>query len=113
MLAMQKQRRTSEFNYVEWHMRAAWRALLFADEDLKRKSRRDPVAAALTKIARRTLEDGSPVHSFRTLLHDLSTLVRNTCQTQAAQHAGATFLMTTLPSPAQHRALQLLQSITL
>jgi len=104
--------------YVEWHMREAWRALLFADEDLKRKSRRDPVAAAvrspaaLTKIARRTLEHGSPVHSFRTLLHELSTLVRNTCQAQATQHAGATFLMTTLPSPAQHRALQLLQSIT-
>ena len=104
--------------YVEWHMREAWRELLFADEDLKRKSRRDPVAAAvrspaaLEKIARRTLEDGSPVHSFRTLLHDLSTVVRNTCQAQAAQHAGATFLMTTLPSQSQQRALQLLQSIT-
>ncbi|MBV8805051.1 MAG: hypothetical protein JO042_08390, partial [Sinobacteraceae bacterium] len=29
--------------YVEWHMREAWRELLFADEDLKRKTRRDPV----------------------------------------------------------------------
>ena len=32
--------------YVEWHMREVWRELLFADEDLKRKTRRDPVAAA-------------------------------------------------------------------
>jgi transposase len=103
--------------YVEWHMREAWRELLFADEDLQRKMYRDPVAAAersaaaLEKVARRTLKDGSPVHSFRTLLHDLSTIVRNTCQARTAQHNGSTFPMTTTPSPAQQRALSLLQSI--
>jgi transposase len=59
--------------YVEWHMREVWCELLFADEDLKRKTRRDPVAAAqrsaaaLQKVATHTLEDGSPAHSFRTL----------------------------------------------
>ncbi|EQD59981.1 transposase, IS4 family protein, partial [mine drainage metagenome] len=63
--------------YVEWHMREAWRELLFADEDLEAKNDRDPVAPAqrspqaLEKIAERTLEDGSTVHSFRTLLQDL------------------------------------------
>jgi transposase len=104
--------------YVEWHMREAWRALLFADEDLQRKTRRDPVApatrsaAALEKIARRTLADGSPVHSFRTLLQDLSTLVRNTCEALAGPRSGLTFQMTTTPNPAQQRALQLLQAIT-
>lgn len=104
--------------YVEWHMREAWRELLFADEDLTRKVHRDPVAAAersaaaLEKVARRTLQDGSPVHSFRTLLHELSTIVRNTCEARAGQSTGSTFQMITLPSPAQHRALQLLQSIT-
>jgi transposase len=104
--------------YVEWHMREAWRQMLFADEDLKRKVHRDPVAAAarseaaLEKVARRTLKDGSPVHSFRTLLHELSTIARNTCQARAGQHGGSTFQMTTTPNPAQHRALQLLQSIT-
>ena len=101
--------------YVQWHMREAWRELLFTDEDLQRKTRRDPVAAAvrspaaLEKVARRTLQDGSPVHSFRTLLHELSTIVRNTCQTQ---HSASTFPMTTTANPLQHRALQLLQSIT-
>jgi hypothetical protein len=103
--------------YVEWHMREAWRELLFADEDLERKRHRDPVAAArrspaaLEKVACRTLKDGSPVHSFRTLLHELSTIVRNTCETRAGQSTGSTFQMTTTPNPAQHRALQLLQSI--
>jgi transposase len=103
--------------YVQWHMREAWRELLFADEDLERKKHRDPLApaqrskAALEKVACRTLKDGSPVHSFRTLLHQLSTLVRNTCETLTGHSAGSSFQMTTTPTPAQHRALQLLQSI--
>jgi transposase len=104
--------------YVEWHMREAWRELMFSDEDLQRKQHRDPVAAAerskaaLEKVATRTLEDGSPVHSFRTLLADLSTIVRNTCEARVGQNRGSTFLMTTTPTPAQHRALQLLQQIS-
>jgi hypothetical protein len=103
--------------YVEWHMREAWRELLFADEDLKRKNYRDPVAAAersdaaLDKVATRKLKDGSPVHSFRTLLDDLSTIVRNTCEARVGQRSGSSFQMTTAPNPAQHRALQLLQAI--
>jgi hypothetical protein len=102
--------------YVEWHMREAWRELLFADEDLQRKRERDPVApakrseAALDKITRRTLEDGSPVHSFRTLLEELATIVRNSCQARG-EKTGATFTMTTTPSPHQQRALKLLDSI--
>jgi hypothetical protein len=69
--------------------------------------------AALEKVATRTLEDGSPVHSFRTLLADLSTIVRNTCEARVGQNCGSTFLMTTTPTQAQHRALQLLQQISL
>jgi transposase len=104
--------------YVEWHMREAWRELMFSDEDLQRKQHRDPVAAAerskaaLEKVATRTLEDGSPVHSFRTLLADLSTIVRNTCEARVGQNRGSTFMMTTTPTPAQHRAFQLLQQIS-
>ena len=46
--------------YVEWHMREAWRELMFADEEQDAKRTRDPVAparrskAALKKIASRT-----------------------------------------------------------
>jgi transposase len=104
--------------YVEWHMREAWRELMFADEDLERKKHRDPVAvaerseAALDKVATRKLKDGSPVHSFRTLLDELSTIVRNTCEPRVGQRSGSAFQMTTMPSPAQQRAMQLLQSIT-
>jgi len=105
--------------YVEWHMREAWRELMFADEDLEHKKHRDPVApakrseAALEKVATRKRKDGSPVHSFRTLLEDLSTIVRNTCQARADNKRGATFQMTTLPNPAQQLALNLLQEIVM
>lgn len=104
--------------YVEWHMREAWRELLFADEDLEAKANRDPVAPAqrspeaLEKIAERTLEDGSPVHSFRTLLQDLATVVRNTCITRGTKIASAAFQMVTTPTDTQQRAMQLLQQIT-
>jgi transposase len=103
--------------YVEWHIREAWRQLLFADEDLTPKTHRDPVAAArrseaaLNKVATHTLEDGSPAHSFRTLLQELSTIVRNTCQPSAGP-TQLTFQMTTVPNPTQQRALQLLNEIT-
>lgn len=104
--------------YVEWHMREAWRELMFADTDLQRKKHRDPVAvaerseAALEKVATRTLKDGSPVHSFHTLLAELSSIVRNTCQARVGQNGSSSFQMTTTPSPVQQRALQLLQKIT-
>jgi len=94
-----------------------WRELLFADEDLEVKKERDPVAparrseAALHKIALRALDDGTPVHSFQTLLQELSTIVRNTCNTRGARADSPTFQMVTTANPTQRRALELLQSI--
>jgi transposase len=104
--------------YVEWHMREAWRELLFADEDIESKRTRDPVAPAkrspeaLQKITERTLDDGSPVHSFGTLLQELATIVRNTCVTRNAKSVSAEFRMLTTANATQHRAFQLLQQIT-
>ena len=102
--------------YVEWHMREAWRPLMFADEDQQAKATRDPVApakrsaAANQKAASRQLADGTPVHSFRTLLHDLSSIVRNDCRTDGADCA-PTFSVTTTPTPEQRRAYDLLKQI--
>jgi len=103
-------------SYVEWHMREAWRPLLFADEDQAAKATRDPVAratrsaAAEQKAATHRTSDGPPVHSFRTLLQDLSTIVRNQCRTKDVADA-PTFAVTTTPSTAQRRALDLIQQI--
>jgi transposase len=105
--------------YVEWHLREVWRELMFADPDQEAKATRDPVApaqrstAALTKIARKQLDDGTPAHSFCTLLAELGTIVRNTCRTPGAKPDAPTFEVTTTPNPKQQRALDLLQQIQL
>jgi hypothetical protein len=102
--------------YVEWHMREAWRELMFADEDQQAKATRDPVApakrsqAALAKVAAHTLDDGTPAHSFSTLMAELSTIVRNTCRTPGRD--GPTFNITTTPNAKQQRALEMLEQIT-
>ncbi len=104
--------------YVEWHMREAWRPLLFADEDLAAKANRDPVApakrskAAEVKVVTKALLDGTPAHSFRTLMEMLSTIVRNTCRAPAAPAGTPTFAVVTTPTAAQQRAMDLLGKIS-
>ena len=83
--------------YVEWHVREAWRGLMLADTDQAAQATRDPVAparrsgAALKKVCSRTLEDGTPAHSWHSLLAGLSTIVRNTCRTPGATADTPTF----------------------
>ena len=105
--------------YVQWHMREAWRPLLFCDEDQRAKATRDPVApaersaSAQRKALTHTLDDGTPTHSFATLLKSLSTIVRNTCRIPASNCAGHVFYTVTTPSAQQQRAYDLLRSIHL
>jgi transposase len=103
--------------YVEWHMREAWRELMFADTDQQAKATRDPVApakrsaAAQAKAATRRLDDGTPAHSFASLLEELSTVVRNTCRTPCAGPDAPTFEVLTTPNAKQRRALDLINQI--
>jgi transposase len=103
--------------YVEWHMLEAWRPLLFGDEDQDAKATRDPVAPAkrsdeaLHKVHTKKLDDGSPVHSFKTLLNHLSNVVRNKCRRKGARPDESTFEMTTTPNPKQQKAYELLKAI--
>jgi hypothetical protein len=103
--------------YVEWHMREAWRDLMFADPDQEAKKTRDPVApaersdAAHAKASRQTLDDGTPVHSFATLMAELGTIVRNTCRTPHTGEDSPTFDIHTTPNPLQLRARALIDAI--
>ena len=103
--------------YVEWHMREAWRELLFADTEQQAKAGRDPVApakrslAALDKVASRQLDDGAPVHSFHTLLDALSGIGRNTCRAPGAAAEEPTFEVVTTATAQQRRALDLIAQI--
>jgi hypothetical protein len=100
--------------YVEWHMRVALAPLLFDDQDKQAaQAQRSSVVAPACRSSsakakdhtKRTPED-LPVHSFQTLLDDLGTIVRNTIETTVP--GAPVFEKTTIPTPLQQRALDLL-----
>jgi transposase len=104
--------------YVEWHLRETWRPLLFADEMTEaEKDQRDPVAptkrsaAALKKIKTKKLDDGSPAHDFRSLLDELSLVVRSTCRALGARSDAPTFEVVTSLNDTQQRAFDLVGMI--
>ena len=103
--------------YVEWHIREAWRELMFADIDQAAKATRDPVAPAqrselaLDKVASHKVDDGTPAHSFSTLMAELGGIVRNTCRTPSAGPDAPTFDIVTTPNPTQRHALDLIKQI--
>jgi len=96
---------------VQRTMERALAPLLFKDEAIP--SRDDPVAPAPRSDEARRKEqtkltaDGFPVHSFRTLLAQLGTLVKNRVIPRGADSQAA-FDLTTQPSPLQTRAFDLL-----
>jgi transposase len=100
--------------YVEWHMRARLKPMLFDDENLEEASasRASPVAKAVrseqakAKDASKQAEDGLPLHSFRTLLKDLGTLTLNITHTALNPEAKITLI--TRPTPLQDKAFKLL-----
>jgi hypothetical protein len=104
--------------YVKWHMMEAWRPLLFADEDQTAKQTRDPVAPAKrsseaqAKVQCKLLPDGPPVHSFQSLLRNLATIVRNTCQSRDPNKGAPSFTLDTQPTPHQQEAFRLLKNIS-
>lgn len=103
--------------YVEWHLREVWREVLFADTDQAAKESRDPVAPAQRsaeaerKAVTGKLTDGTQAHSFRTMLEELSTIVRNTCRTPDAGPDAPAFQVVTNANPKQRQALQLIRQI--
>jgi Transposase DDE domain len=100
--------------YVEWHMRARLKPMLFDDEYLDEASatRASPVAKAVrsahakAKDRSKLAEDGLPLHSFRTLLQDLGTLAYNVTHTPL--NPEAKIAITTRPTPLQSKAFALL-----
>jgi len=103
--------------YVEWHMREAWRPLLFCDEELEAKTSRDPVTpaqrseSALRKVQSKTLDDGTQVHGFQSLIQWLSGIVLNLVCASGTGDDAATFEIVTTPNATQQHAFDLLKNI--
>ncbi len=106
--------------YVEWHMRKALAPLLFDDEELEQdRKQRDPVtparpsqSARRKKTVRKT-EEGLDIHSFDTLLAELTTRCRNYFRVpmtndKTGEDLSIEYEELTEPNPLQTKALQLL-----
>ena len=95
--------------YLTWHLKAAWKPLLFNDEN--RPDSQDPVAKAVRspeaerKARTKRTSDGEPAHSYQTLLAELGTQTRN--RTRIAGRTD-TFEKLTQPTTLQARALDLI-----
>jgi transposase len=94
--------------YLTWHLKAAWKPLLFTDEH--RPVSPDPVAKAVRstsaqqKAQTKRTTTGQPAHSYRTLLAELATQTRNTTRLTGA---ASTFEKLTQPTELQTEALEL------
>ena len=99
--------------YLTWHLRQAWKPLLFDDE--QPPSQPDPVAKARRsaqaerKARSKRTAAGDRCHSLTTLLDELSTRTRNTIR---LHQSGATFDQLSKPTPTQARALALIDDYT-
>jgi len=100
--------------YVEWHMRQKLAPIIFDDDDkangdalresIVSPAQRSPKARDKAQVKR--TEEDMPVHSFRTLLMDLGTIVRDRIEPTLA--GAKPFDKVTRPTPLQQRALDLL-----
>jgi hypothetical protein len=100
--------------YLAWHLRQAWRPLLFDDEqpptqaDPVAKAKRSPQAERKARSKRTA--SGERCHSLPTLLDELATRTRNTIRLQDHK---ASFEQLTQPTETQARALALIENYTL
>jgi hypothetical protein len=105
--------------YIEWHMRAALKTVLFDEDDHEaaRAERPDIVApkkpspSAKRKACTKCYPDDLPVHSFQTLLEDLATITGNTIVPNLAGAPG--WQQDTEPTPLQAKIIKLLKNHTM
>ncbi len=101
--------------YLKWHRRQALAPMLFQGDDPEgaKSTRKTPVepaqpsTTAKRKASTKHGVDGLPVHSFRTLLADLSTLVLN--EMRVNDKPEGVIPIVTEPSALQQHASRLLK----
>ena len=105
--------------YVQYHMQEAWRSLLFFDEEVWTRERTDAVApakrspSAERKAREKVRPDGQLVHSFRTLLDELGSIVCNRCRRKGAGADEAYIEIETKPSALQKTAIELVTQFSM
>lgn len=100
--------------HLEWHLRQAWKPLLFDDPEPEtgRARRTSPVAkaepspAARIKRATRRTDQGLPVMGFTQLIGHLGTLTRNTVRVPL--QGSHSFTAYPRPTPLQRKTFELI-----
>ena len=100
--------------HVEWHMRERLKPMLFDDDDPAAAARErasivapaQPSLAAARKRASKVTVNGSPVHSFHSLLRDLATCTLN--EMSSALNEAYSFTLVATPTPIQAQTFRLL-----
>ena len=92
--------------YAEWHMRQRLGPILF-DEDDPDAARlagraRQALPSARAKAASKSTPDATAVHSFHTLLADLSTVALNDVSIGESE----SFKLVTTPTPGQKKGIR-------
>jgi len=101
--------------YVEWHMRKSLAPILYQDEELETRSiTRNPVAPAIpsdsviSKKKTHRTADSLTVHSFDTLLDNLSCLARDHCKFQIGDQS-VVHVKHTVPDNLQAKVFDMLK----
>ena len=100
--------------YIEWHLRQCLVPLLFEDDDREaaKAGRTTPVESAKVspsakqRADSKRTQDDFPVHSFRTLLDDLSSVGLNSVS--LSNQVPSELMIVTTPTKLQDKAFQLL-----
>jgi transposase len=97
--------------YVEWHMRKALSSVLYEEEiKVEEEDPVKPVQASVRLKKKKSLgktEEGWPVHNWRSVMTELGTCCRNTCEVQTGKFKGQ-FKMDTEHTAFQNHVLGLL-----
>lgn len=99
--------------YLEWHLRRAWASMLFDDEHPGAHEKNSPVLpairseGALKKVNTKRADDGSVVHSFKSLMSKLSSVVLNDVRIPAMPKIDS-FRVITKPDITQKKAFDLI-----
>jgi len=99
--------------YLEWHLRKSWAPLIFDDENPGAHEKDSAVLpairskSALKKVHTKKAGDGSAVHSFKSLLSKLSSVVLNDVRIPAMPKIDS-FRVITTPDLIQKKAFDLI-----
>jgi transposase len=105
--------------YILWHIKEAWRPVIFADTEIEFKQNRDPVApakvsdSAKQKISSKKTDDNLDITSFRGLFDKFTTINRSTVVLDFLNFPPINYTVTTEMDPLLSKTFGLIEALKL